>query len=199
MLKFIFDFYEKRLIKKLSYSSIDVILEKTKDNSYFFPYNIWMKYFDRRTLIEGGKQISWFAYRQIEKVNNVEEFEYLQSIIDKTSDTELINSIYFALGHLAKNTKEIAIFNFLISRLNTESEENIITILIAIKDCKKPFEYNLEPIYDIIRNSKIPLKVDAVLSLNKSINPKSEELLIETFTTAKNVHLKTMIAATLRI
>lgn len=113
MLDSIFDFFEKRLIKKISNASLEVLLDKMDDNNYFFPYNLKMKYFSKNTLVESGKQISWYAYRQVENVNRIEDFEYLQSVInDERSSSQLINHAYFALGCLAKNTKEEAIFNY---------------------------------------------------------------------------------------
>ena len=197
MLNFIFNLYEKKLIENLSNSSVKNILEKMNDNNYYFPYNIWKKYFDTNSM-EGGKEISWFAYREIEKINDINNFEFLKSICeDLESNKELINKSFFALGHLAKNTKNKLVFEYLMEKIKSEGEENKETILIAITNCEKPKDYNLEPIYDILKNARVGLKTSAAMCLKKSENPQTEEKLIQALTIEKNQHFQEMTASTL--
>lgn len=198
MLNFIFNFYENKLIENLSKSSVKNVLEKMSDNNYYFPYNIWKKYFDKNS-IEGGKQISWFAYREIEKINNINEFEFLKNICEnQNSSKELINHSLFALGHLSKNTKSKSVFEYLMDKIKTENNENKETILIAVTNCEKPKDYNLEPIYDILKNARVGLKTSAAISLKKSESTESEKKLIEALSLEKNSHFQQMTASTLR-
>lgn len=197
MLNLIFSFYESRLIENLSKSSVKTVLNKMNDNSYYFPYNIWKKYFDTSS-IEGGQQISWFAYREIEKISDINEFAFLKKVIDnRDSNKEIVNNAYFALGHLAKNSKSKLVFEYLMEKIIIENEEEKETILIAIKDCEKPTDYNLEPIYDILKKARIGLKISATMSLKKSENPETEQKLIEALSKEKNLHFLEMTATTL--
>lgn len=197
MLEKIFNIYEKKLEKELSLVSISELLEKMDDNSYYFPYNIWKKYFDRN-VFELGKQISWFAYRQAEKTSNINQFEVLKEVIEKSSSNiKKVDKAYFVVGQVCRNTKSKKIFEYLMDKISVENEEHKLTILISIEDCHKPIDYNLEPIFELLRNGKMEMKTNAALALNHSMNPLTEEILIDSFVTEKNKHLQEMIASTL--
>lgn len=173
------------------------LLEQSSNEEYYFPYNIWKKLFGKN-FIEGGKRISWFATRQLEKFDAINEFQDLKRVIeDKNSDEILVNRVYFSLGHLAKNTNSKEVFDYLMSRLKIESEGNVKTILISVINCLKPAYYDLNAIYDLIRDSNIQIKTDAVCALKNSENEASEHLLIERFMIEKNKNLKSSIASTL--
>lgn len=82
-------------------------------------------------------------------------------------------------------------------RVRVETEQNVVTILVALAKCEKPINYDLKPAYEIIKYGKMNLKTQAVMFLEGSVNPESERLLVETFINAKNTHFKGIIAATL--
>ena len=94
--------------------------------------------------------------------------------------------------------KNKEIFEYLVSRLEIETEENQETILISITNAKKPIDYNLEPIISILKGGKLGMKTNAAISLKHSENPKIETELLNSFKDEKNKHLQEMIAATLR-
>jgi HEAT repeat protein len=194
----IINFSENQLKKRLARLPIEKLLIEMTNNNYYFPYNIWKKLFDKNS-IESGKWISWFATRQAEKIIDRKEGDRLIEIIKNTnSKKEIRRKAYFCLGHLSKNLSDKEIFDFLINKLNSESEEIQETILIALTNANKPLEYNLIPIINILKNGKIGLKTSAAIALKNSKNPEIEIELLKSFEKEKNKHLQEMIAATLR-
>jgi len=188
--------FENLLKKKLAKLPVESLLIEMTNNNYYFPNNIWKKYFDKSS-IESGKWISWFATRQAEKIADKQEFEKLKKIIENAS-SEIKRKAYFCLGHLAKNLGDKQIFEYLMDKLEVETEENNETILIAITNAEKPLEFNLDPIVNILKNGKIGMKTSAAIALKKSKNPEIEMVLLNSFQEEKNKHLQEMIAATLR-
>lgn len=190
--------FENRLKDKLAKLPIERLLVEMNNSNYFFPYNIWKKYFDKNS-IESGKWISWFATRQAEKIQDLNYSDRLKKIIENEKTEKHIKSrAYFCLGHLSKNLKNKEIFEYLVNRLEIETEENQETILISITNAIKPIDYNLGPIISILKNGNLGMKTNAAISLKHSENPKIETELLSSFEYEKNKHLQEMIAATLR-
>tara|TARA_R110000868_G_scaffold371358_1_gene634880 strand:- start:59 stop:763 length:705 start_codon:yes stop_codon:yes gene_type:complete len=190
--------FENQLKKKLAKLPVENLLIEMTNNSYYFPYNIWKKYFDKSS-IESGKWISWFATRQAEKIYDKTKFEKLTTITENINlNSEIKRKAYFCLGHLAKNLCDKQIFEYLMTKLEYETEENKETILIAITNAEKPLDFDLSPIVNVLKNGKIGMKTSAAIALKNSKNPEIESILLESFEKEKNRHLQEMIAATLR-
>jgi hypothetical protein len=190
--------FKNRLKNKLAILPIEELLIEMTNSNYFFPYNIWKKYFDKNS-IESGKWISWFATRQAEKIDDLNYSDRLKKIIEnEKTEKNIRRKAYFCLGHLSKNLKNKEIFEYLVNRLEIETEENQETILISITKTDKPIDYNLEPIISILKSGKLGMKTNAAISLKHSENPKIETELLNSFEHEKNKHLQGIIAATLR-
>ena len=190
--------FENKLKKRLAKLPIESLLIEMTNNSYFFPYNFWKKYFDKNS-IESGKWISWFATRQAEKIDDKSQADILKETIENETTEKLIKrKAYFCLGHLTKNLKDKEIFEYLVNKLETETEDNQETILIALTNAIKPIDYNLNPIVNILKNGNLRMKTNATISLKHSENPNIETHLLNSFQEEKNKHLQEMIATTLR-
>ena len=169
--------FKNRLKNKLAILPIEELLIEMTNSNYFFPYNIWKKYFDKNS-IESGKWISWFATRQAEKIDDLNYSDRLKKIIEnEKTEKNIRRKAYFCLGHLSKNLKNKEIFEYIVNRLEIETEENQETILISITKTDKPIDYNLEPIISILKSGKLGMKTNAAISLKHSENPKIEDIL----------------------
>ena len=190
--------FEEKLKEKLAKMPVEDLLSEMTNNNYYFPYNIWKKYFDKKS-IESGKWISWFATRQAEKINDINQAETLKvKIENKNENIEIRRKSFFCLGHLSKNTNNKELFEYLINNLKSESEEIQETIFASIRNAEKPIEYDLSPIIEILKNGKIGMKTSAAIALKYSENPEIELILLNSFQNEKNKHLQEMIASTLR-
>ncbi len=190
--------FEKKLKEKLSKMPVENLLSEMTNNSYYFPYNIWKKYFDKKS-IESGKWISWFATREAEKITDLKQVQTLKKIIEnKNKNNEIRRKSFFCLGHISKNTRNKELFEYLINYLKSEPEEIQETIFASIRNAEKPIEYNLNPIIEILKNGKIGIKTSAAIALKNSENPEIELILLNSFQNEKNKHLQEMIASTLR-
>ncbi len=193
----IFDFFEKKLERKISRMNIQDLIIQMSNKEYYFPFNIWRFVFDRNS-IYGGKQISWFAARQAEKINSIKDFEYLKRTILSSDNVQKRNA-YFCVGNLSKNLKNKDIFDFLMSRIKVEADEDIqTTILTSVIKIEKESDYDLQSIFDLLENGNINLKTIAATSLQNSKNQIVEDKLLTSLQNEKNKLLHQMIAATLR-
>ena len=87
--------FEKKLKDKLAKMPVESLLSEMTNNNYYFPYNIWKKYFERKS-IESGKWISWFATRQAEKINDRTQAKTLKGIIENVkTEKEIKRKSYF--------------------------------------------------------------------------------------------------------
>ncbi len=190
--------FEKKLKVKLAKMPVETLLSEMTNNNYYFPYSIWKKYFDKKS-IESGKWISWFATRQAEKINDITKAKTLKAIIEnENTEKEIKRKSYFCLGHLSKNIQNKELFEYLINNLKSETEQIQETILVAIRNSEKPIDYNLQPIVDILKSGKMGMKTSAATALKNSKNPEIELELLQSFQNEKNKHLQERIAATLR-
>lgn len=190
--------FENQLKKKLAKLPVEKLLIEMTNNKYYFPYNIWKKYFAKNS-IESGKWISWFATREAEKIVDRKEADTLIKIIENSNlNYEIRRKAYFCLGHLCKNLSDKEIFDFLVNKLNSESENIQETILISITNMDKPLEYNLIPIINILKNGKMGMKTSAAIALKNAKNPDIEIELLNSFEKEKNKHLQEIIASTLK-
>ena len=196
-MRIIFDFFEKRLEKKLSKLQVQDLLVQMTNNQYYFPFNIWKSIFDRNSIL-GGKQISWFAKRQAENLKSIEDYEYLRKSA-LNSDNKQKRQSYFCIGNLSKNLKSKEMFHFLMNRLTIEEDEDVkTTILTAVTKIEKDVDYKLDAIFDILEYGNINLKTSAAIALQNSRNQLVEDKLLESLEYEKNKQLHKMIAATLR-
>ncbi len=192
-------FFEKKLEKRLSKLKIEELITEMCNDNYYFPYNIWKKCFDNQSII-GGKQISWFAVRQADKLNDKADFVKIKHLIEtERPNDDWIRSAYTCIGRLSRNTEDKAMYDYLLDKLESETDEFTKTsILIEIKQIKKSDDYNLKPIINILQKGTIILKTEAAMALNNSSNPDVEIALLESLQKEKNKHLHSMIASTLR-
>ena len=129
---------------------------------------------------DSSKSISWKAFREAEKVDTLDFVPQLIICIDKEKDKKRRDAAYFLLGHIGKNTNDTAALNYLIQRVDKETDKQIITsILDRIGDLKKPSGTNLQPLIRATQNDKWSIRYSAIQSLNNSVDPVAESILIE--------------------
>ncbi len=129
---------------------------------------------------DSSKTISWKAYREAEKVDNAGYVPQLILFIDQEKDKKKRDKAYFLLGHLAKNTNDTTALNYLIRRVNKETDKYIIASLLdRIGNIKKPAGTDLQPLLAATKNNKWLIRHSAIQSLNNSSDPVAETTLID--------------------
>lgn len=129
---------------------------------------------------ESSKTISWKALREAENVENTEYIPQLITFIDNEKDKKKRNSSYFLLGHIAKNTSDLKALDYLISRIQKETDKYIISSLLnRIAVIKKPLGTDLQPLIQATKSDKWLIRHSAIQSLKNSSDVMAETALIE--------------------
>ena len=134
-------------------------------------------------IMEGGydssKTISWKALREAEKIENADFIPQLFAFIDHQKDKKKRSQAYFILGHIAKNLNDTTALNYLINRVDKETDKYVIASLLdRIASINKPAETDLQPLISATKNESWLIRHSAIQSLNNSVDTIAETALI---------------------
>ena len=129
---------------------------------------------------DSSKTISWKALREAEKVEDAAYIPQLIAFIDNQKDKKKRDRAYFLLGHIAKNTSDLKALQYLISRINQETDKYIISALLdRIAAIKKPIGTDLQPLIQATKSDKWLIRHSAIQSLKNASDSVAETALIE--------------------
>lgn len=147
---------------------------------------------------DSSKTISWKALREAEKVDNSDYIPQLILFIDKEKDKKKRDRAYFLLGHISKNTNDTTALNYLIQRVEKETDKYIIASLLdRIRNIEKPAGTDLQPLIAATKNDKWLIRHSAIQSLNNSLDSIAETTLIEILDSSEDPYNLTYSNATL--
>ncbi|OXB05008.1 HEAT repeat domain-containing protein [Flavobacterium pectinovorum] len=129
---------------------------------------------------DSSKTISWKALREAENVENTEYIPQLITFIDNEKDKKKRDRSYFLLGHIAKNTSDLKALDYLIYRIQKETDKYIIASLLdRIAAIKKPIGTDLLPLIQATKSDKWLIRHSAIQSLKNALDSVAETALIE--------------------
>lgn len=129
---------------------------------------------------DSSKTISWKALREAENVENTAYIPQLITFIDNEKDKKKRDMSYFLLGHIAKNTSDLKALDYLIYRIQKETDKYIIASLLdRIAAIKKPIGTDLQPLIQATKSDKWLIRHSAIQSLKNSSDSVAETALIE--------------------
>jgi len=129
---------------------------------------------------DSSKTISWKALREAENVENTEYIPQLIAFIDNEKDKKKRDRSYFLLGHIAKNTSDLKALDYLIFRIQKETDKYIISSLLdRIAAIKKPMGTHLQPLIQATKSDKWLIRHSAIRSLKNALDSVAETALIE--------------------
>ncbi|WP_268122894.1 HEAT repeat domain-containing protein [Roseivirga pacifica] len=124
--------------------------------------------------------ISWKALRETEKLNKPEFISQLIDFINNEKNKKARDRAYFALGHLAKNTNNTFATDYLIQRIEKETDKYVLsTLLDRITDLHKSYGTDLSPIIKQTKNKNWLVRYSAIRALNHTNDERAEQTLIE--------------------
>ena len=147
---------------------------------------------------DSSKTISWKALREAEKVDYTAYIPQLIVFIDNQKDKKKRDRAYFLLGHIAKNTSDLKAVEFLISRVNQETDKYIIAALLdRIAAIQKPIGTDLQPLILATKSDKWLIRYSAIQSFKNAADSIAETALIEILTNSDDPYDLTYTNATL--
>jgi len=129
---------------------------------------------------DSSKTISWKALREAENIENPAYIPQLITFIDNEKDKKKRDRSYFLLGHIAKNTSDLKALDYLIYRIQKETDKYIIASLLdRIAAIKKPIGTDLQPLIQATKSDKWLIRHSAIRSLKNALDSAAETALIE--------------------
>lgn len=182
------------LIESLDNGNIDYLL-KQMGSSEIYSELLNKK---RQSETSNTDEISWYAYRRAEQLSLSDEKEHLLQKLNTETNETTKKHIYFCLAHLCKNTNDKSLFNFLMTCLDSEKDNNCrLSILIGISYMPKSADLNIEPLKKLVKIRNRDLKINSIIALQQTNDIEVENLLLSLFTDTKDSHTKSMITHTL--
>lgn len=134
---------------------------------------------------DSSNTISWKALREAENIENADFIPQLITFINAEKDKKKRDKAYFLLGHVAKNKENLKALDYLISRINKETDKYIIAALLdRIGAIQKPIGTDLQPLIQATKSDKWLIRYSAIQSLNNAVDSIAETALIEILNTS---------------
>jgi len=129
---------------------------------------------------DSSKTISGKALREAENIENTAYIPQLITFIDNEKDKKKRDRSYFLLSHIAKNTNDLRALDYLIYRIQKETDKYIIASLLdRIAAIKKPIGTDLQPLIQATKSDKWLIRHSAIRSLKNALDSVAETVLIE--------------------
>jgi HEAT repeats len=130
----------------------------------------------------------WNALREAEKLNDVNQVQQLMDFIDVEKDKEKRDRAYFVLGHLAKNTGDLSTGQYMINRIELESDKYVIGFMLdRLENVLKPESTDLTPLLNATKSKKWLIRHGAISALKNTNNKAVEDRLLEILKTSSDV------------
>ncbi|MGB4771269.1 MAG: HEAT repeat domain-containing protein [Chitinophagaceae bacterium] len=151
----------------------------------------------RKYEISSTDDISWYAYRQSEKLSSArDKNELLQILLDKEF-ASFKKYIYTCLANICSNNNDRELFNFLVDKVLYEDDDSITTsVLSRFGEVKKDETFNIEPIKKLVVSGTYDVSHAAIKALSNSNDSEVETLLLDEFKITDR-HMQGMICGPL--
>lgn len=171
---------KKQLISDLEKNGMEFLITKMASNDEYSDLIL-----ERRKInlsYESEDSISWYAYKQSDKLYSDEDKTKLLSLLKNEKYTSYKKYIYCCLACICSNTNDKELFNFLIDKVQEEDEESIrISILSRLQDIKKGLGYNIEPIKKLVKDGTEGETRAAIRALSNTNDPEVEDIFLNEF------------------
>lgn len=136
---------------------------------------------------KSSETVSWKALREAENLDNIDFVPQLIDFIEKEKNRKNRDRAYFILGHLAKNTIDYSATQFLIQRVDKETDKYILASLLdRIANLEKQHGTDLEPIFKATKNNKWLVRYSAIQALKNTNDGNAEKTLIDILDQSKD-------------
>ena len=186
---------KQKLISDLEKSGMEFLVTKMECNDEYSELILERRKIDLSYSSEDS--VSWYAYRQSDKLNSLENKKELLALLSNESYSTYKKYIYRCLSSICSNTNDKDLFNFLIDKVQQEDDESIrVSILSRLREVLKDSEYNIEPLKIIVREGTSDESHAAIKALSNTNDPEVEDILLDEFKIT-STHMKGMICGPL--
>ena len=186
---------KQQLISDLEKNGMEFLISKMASNEEYSELILERRKIDLSYCSEDS--ISWYAYRQSDKLNSQENKTELLRLLSDGKYPDFKKYIYCCLASICSNTTDKDLFNFLIDKIQIEGDERIkVSILSRLSDVIKDSGYNIEPIKTLVKEGTGDESHAAIKALANTNDPEVEDILLDEFKIT-STHMKGMICGPL--
>lgn len=136
---------------------------------------------------DSSKSISWKALREAEKITNPDFIPHLMTFIENEKDRDKRDKAYFILGHIAKNINEKTTGQFLINRIEKETDKYVIgSMLGVLAKVVKPKGTDFIPLIAATKDERWLVRQKAIQAFANSEDEIAEATLINFLDTSED-------------
>jgi hypothetical protein len=184
---------KQRLISALENQGIRYLVKEMANDNIYSDLLVEK----RKSSISSDDSISWYAYRQSEKLSSPNDKKELLDLLSKDDFHDYKKYIYCCLSNICANTNDRDLFNFLIGKVEEEDDDSIkVSILSRLEAVKKDAAYKIDPIKKLVAEGTYDVSHAAIKALSYSSDPEVENLLLDEFKITDK-HMKGMICGPL--
>ena len=138
---------------------------------------------------DSSKTVSWKALREAETITNPDFIPQLIAFIENEKDKDKRDKAYFILGHIAKNIDDKTTGQFLINRIEKETDKYVISSMLGIlAKVIKPKGTDLTPLIAATKDERWLVSQKAIQAFAKSEDEIAEATLINFLDTSEDPH-----------
>jgi HEAT repeat protein len=132
---------------------------------------------DRSDQLHNGQTTSWQALREAEQLANHAYIPLLYQYIEQEPDKDKRRAAGFIITQLSRNTNEPEVIRFLLDRLRTEQDADMITAIQQDLESglEIPGYINLKPLYNNTLSLNSNVRRSALLALRMAGSPAVED------------------------
>lgn len=186
---------KQQLISDLEKNGMEFLISKMASNEEYSELILERRKIDLSYSSEDS--VSWYAYRQSDKLNSQEDKTELLKLLSDEKYTDFKKYIYCCLSCICSNTNDKDLFNFLVDKVQEEDEESIrVSILSRLRNVIKDSSYNIAPIKVLVAEGTADESHAAIKALSNTNDTEVEDILLGEFKIT-STHMKGMICGPL--
>jgi len=139
------------------------------------------------TGFDSSKTISWKALREAEKITNPDFIPQLMTFIENEKDKDKRDKAYFILGQIAKNIDDKTTGQFLINRIEKETDKYVISSMLGVlANVIKPKGTDFTPLIAATKDDRWLVRQKSIQAFAKSEDEIAEATLIDFLDTSED-------------
>lgn len=133
----------------------------------------------REKVKNSEESVSWHAYREAESLQELSAIQELDAFLRGGPSKAERSAAYFMIGAIGNNLEESRCASTLISYIPSETDKQALaTLLDGIAKIPLAIGTDLEPVYELLRDTRWLVRHRAIQALRTSTAPETEDRLL---------------------
>jgi HEAT repeat protein len=135
------------------------------------------------------QSVAWHAHREAERLADEKIIDEIGCLIGASKSKAERSAAYFILGCIGSNTGAVQAAGLLMERTTIERDKYVLSHLLGgIAKLSLPSDLSLEPIYQLLNDTRWLVRHTAISSLGGASSPEAEERILELLARTADPH-----------